>query len=50
MHKVATYVEGLGNHTNIQGRHGEFEPDKAQYSTPNLLQKWIESQKIMKGF
>ena len=24
---------------NIQGRHGEFEPGKAQYSTPNIFDR-----------
>ena len=30
----------IGNETyNLQGRHGEFEPGKVQYSTPNFFDR-----------
>ena len=35
---------------HTQGRHGEFEPGKAQYSTPNLFDRLIlETQNLGKA-
>ena len=38
----------------VQGRHGEFEPGKAQYSTPNFFDRFflyehIETQNLGKA-